>query len=68
MVFSQGHKTNVGKKYSEEHRRKMSEAAKGHILTEETKRKIGEAMKGHTVTEETRRKISMAHLKRFGLV
>tara|TARA_B100000508_G_C11353496_1_gene225178 strand:- start:201 stop:407 length:207 start_codon:yes stop_codon:yes gene_type:complete len=68
MVFSQGHKTNVGKKYSEEHRRKMSEAAKGHILTEETKRKIGEAMKGHTVTEETRAKISKSHLQRSGLV
>ena len=68
MVFSQGHKTNVGKKKSQETRRKMSEAAKGHILTEETKRKIGEAMKGHTVSEETRAKISIAHLKRSGLV
>ena len=68
MVFSQGHKTNVGRKKSKETRRKMSEAAKGHILTEETKRKIGEAMKGHTVTEQTRIKISKAHIARSGLV
>ena len=68
MVFSQGHTTNVGRKKSQETRRKMSEAAKGHILTEETKRKIGEAMKGHTVTEETRAKISKSHLQRSGLV
>ena len=68
MVFIKGHITNVGRKKSEETRRKMSEAAKGHILTEETKRKIGEAMKGHTVSEQTRIKISKAHIARSGLV
>ena len=47
-----------GKVFSEETRRKLSEANKGKVLSEETKRKIGEAQKGKVFSEETKRKIS----------
>jgi len=49
--------------FSEESKRKMSEAAKGRIFSEEHKRKIGEkskgrnTMKGIKLSEETKRKI-----------
>ena len=38
--------TNNGKKFTEEHKRKISETNKGRIFTEEHKRKISEAKKG----------------------
>ena len=44
--------------FSEETRKKMSEAKKGKKLSEETRRKISEAHKGHTVTDESRKKMS----------
>ena len=47
-----------GKKLSEEHKRKISEAKKGKARSEETKKKISEAKKGHVVSEEAREKIS----------
>ena len=37
---------NYGKEFSEEHRRKLSEARKGKRLSEEHKQNIGEAFKG----------------------
>lgn len=49
-----------GKHHSDETRRKISEAKKGHTVTEETRRKMSEAQKGRTFTEETRRKMSEA--------
>lgn len=58
------HKPNLGKKFSEETRRKMSESLKcnkralGHKLSEDTKRKISEYHKGKKRSEETRRKMS----------
>ena len=57
---------NVGKKrrtFSEEWKRKMSEAHKGKHHSEEHKKKLSEANKGkHSeVSEETRRKSSEAH-------
>ena len=51
------------KTFSEETRRKISEAKKGKKLSEETRRKMSEAKKGHTrspFSEEHRRKISEA--------
>ena len=54
-----------GKKFSEDKRRKISEAKKGHIVTEETCRKISEAHKGLTHSEETRRKMSDAAKRRW---
>ena len=46
--------------YSEETRRKFTEAHKGHTLSAEHRRKIIEANKGRTLSEDTRRKISEA--------
>ena len=40
------HPGNYGKHHSEEHRKKISEALKGHIISEEAKRKISETLKG----------------------
>tara|TARA_Y100000296_G_C5042526_1_gene190621 strand:- start:2 stop:556 length:555 start_codon:yes stop_codon:yes gene_type:complete len=51
---------NKGKKYTEEHKRKLSEAHKGTKLSEEHKRKIGLAGKGRKNTAETKRKMSEA--------
>ena len=49
------------KPFTEEHRKKISEAMKGYTVSEETRKKLSEANKGHTVTEDTRRKISEAN-------
>lgn len=58
---------NKGKKLSEEHKRKMSEANKGKKLSKETRQKMSEAkkgkpshLKGQKQSEETKRKISEA--------
>lgn len=50
----------LGKKFSEEHRRKLSESHKGKKLSEEHRRKIGESNKGkkHPHSEETKKQIS----------
>jgi hypothetical protein len=47
---------------SEEHCRKLSEAAKGRKLSEEQKRKISESGRGLKRSEETRRRISQAQI------
>ena len=56
--------SHLGKKLSEEHKRKISESGKGRVsprkgkhLSEETKRKIAESNKGRVYTEEHKRKI-----------
>ena len=46
--------------FSEETKRKMSEALKGKPLSEEHKRKLSKAHKGKTLSEEHRRKMSEA--------
>lgn len=46
--------------FTDEVKRKISEAGKGRKHTEETKRKIGSANKGRIVSEETRQKLRMA--------
>ena len=59
---------NKGKKFSEEARRKMSEAKKGKPsnhkgkkLSEEARKKLREANKGKKLSEETKRKMSVAN-------
>ena len=59
--FKKGHKLNLGRKFSDEHRKKLSEAKEGVKQSEEHRRKIGEAKMGHIVSEETRIKIGNAH-------
>lgn len=60
-------KAHLGKKFTEEHKRKLSEANKGKsrqfkgvCLTEEHKRKLSKTHKGMRCTEETRRRMSEA--------
>jgi len=70
VVFKKGMKAwNKGKTgvYSEEAKRKMSEAMKGRKFSEEHRRKLGEARKGQIpwnkgkyLSEETKRKMSEA--------
>ena len=55
----------VGKKHSEETKRKISENQIGKKHSEETKRKMSEAHKGWEVSEETRKKISEANKGRI---
>lgn len=50
-----------GKLLSEETRKKLSEAHRGHYVSEEQKRKISEANKGKKRSEETRKRISGGH-------
>ncbi len=63
---------NKGKQFSEETRKKMSEAHKGNIgfwkgkkLSEETRRKMSLAKKGRKLSEETKAKMSDMH-RRIG--
>ena len=49
-----------GRKFSAEHRRKLSEAKKGKKLSEETKRKMSLSQKGRKHSEEAKRKMSKA--------
>lgn len=58
---SRGNKNNLGHKLSEEHKRKLSEAHKGHAVTKETRRKISAANQGRTHSEEACRHMSEAH-------
>lgn len=51
---------NKGIKLSEEHKRKLSEAHKGKIVSEEKKQKLREFFKGRKFSKETREKISIA--------
>jgi group I intron endonuclease len=54
-----GKKSNtLGKKHSEESKRKMSEAKKGTKLSDETKHKISNIKRGQPVSPECREKIS----------
>lgn len=54
------HGTFIGMHLSEETRKKMSEAKKGHTHTEETRIKMSESHKGKHLSEETCRKMSEA--------
>lgn len=46
---------NKEKTFSEEHRRKLSEAAKDRTFSEEAKRKTSEAQKGRKKSKELRK-------------
>ena len=56
--MSEAKKGKRRKPFSEEHRRKMSEAQKGKPFSEEHRRKMSEAQKGKPKSEETKRKMS----------
>ena len=51
---------NKEKQFSEEHKKKIGEAMKGHTVSAEARNKISEARKGKPLPEETRNKISKA--------
>lgn len=51
---------------SEEHKRRISEANKGHVVSEEARERIREGNKGKIISEETRKKISEAGKGRPG--
>jgi hypothetical protein len=55
-----GNKLTLGKKASDDTKRKISEALRGRTVSEETGRKISKALKGKKPSEETRRKLSEA--------
>lgn len=56
----------VGRKCSEETKRKISEANKGKHPSEETRRKLSESHKGKKFSEETKRKMSKSLKGRKG--
>lgn len=49
---------------SDEHRKKLSEAHKGHKPSEETRKKMSEAQRKRKLSEETKKKISEGHKRR----
>jgi len=51
-----------GRTFSEEQRRKISEAGKGRRLSEEVKKKMSIAKMGHSVSDEARERMSVSHL------
>lgn len=62
--FQKGHRINVGRKFSEEHKRKIGEANKGKLpwstgkhLSQKTRLKISLAHRGKKVSKETRDKL-----------
>src|SRR3990167_8145556 len=73
-TWRQGHNPkNKGRKFSEEHRQRISEGLRGKLagpkhpnwgkhLSEETRRKMGDYHRGKTLTPESRRKISETKL------
>lgn len=60
MACSGSNNPMYGKKFTEEHRRKIGEASKGRHHSDETKEKISLAHRGKIVSEETRQKLSVA--------
>lgn len=51
----------LGFKFSEESRKRMSDFQKGKVISKEHREKISKALRGRTVPKETREKISNAH-------
>lgn len=59
-IHMTGKRYMQGKKFSEEHKKKISLARKGRPRSEETKQKLSLSHKGKTLSEETKKKISLA--------
>lgn len=55
-LHNKGNKYCKGRKISEEHKRKVSEAHRGKHLSEETRKKMSKARKGIKFSEESKRK------------
>ena len=65
-VFKKGHTINVGRKISEETKRKMSLVKTGVYPTEETRKRMSIAQRGRITSPETKEKISNALKGRQG--
>lgn len=55
-----GNKRALGKKHSEETKKRCGELRKGKTRSDETKRKMSQAQKGKKVSDETKLKLSIA--------
>lgn len=55
---------NLGKKFSEEHRQKISKSHQGKVISEETRNKLRMANLGKKHTEETKQKMRNARAKK----
>ena len=60
LTIKEHHEYRKGKQFSEEHKKKLSEAKKGKAKSEETRKRMSEAHKGKQFSEETRKKIAEA--------
>lgn len=58
MTFQKGHKIFLGRKHSEETKKKMSLKQRGRVLSDETKEKIRQARLGTKWSEERKRAVS----------
>ena len=56
---------NKGKKFTDEHKEKISNSHKGKVLSEETKQKIRNARALQVTSDETRAKMSASHQRRL---
>lgn len=61
-VAQMGNKYNVGRKCSEETKKKIGLGNKGKKISDEVKRKIRELQTGRIISVETRRKLSNSHV------
>lgn len=59
-LLQKGNTHALGKKHSEETKKRCGEARKGKTRSEETKKKMSEAQKGKIVSQETKDKMSLA--------
>ena len=63
-MFTKGHATNIGKKCSEETKRKIGLANRGRVMSDETKEKLRKAHTGMVVSQETKDKLRKLFLGR----
>lgn len=67
-ILRKGNKHALGKKHSEETKKRCGEARKGKTRSEETKKKMSEAQKGKIVSQETKAKMSESSKRRFNKI